>query len=276
MSATSSSNYTRLFMDAGITNARDQQRYARLLDVACAQERLQRDDFVGVGERGTGGKPDLYVVHRDVIVLATETGMFTKTPAVSSVCEIEDIANLRGTREGFKGNDVTLTGTDTTGRVVLKIVWGLGGPAWVEGLIDRQQRWLFRLIGDAMDRVHEAPALPSVSGAPSKAAAFREWARGVVEASGAAVTAQRIDEHANMIAASIRMVALMPLARISDLRMLYPGGEMPEGTVLGTFDDVYERIVARVGDRGLVDGVIDQSLAAAWGEYVAGCRRTYA
>jgi hypothetical protein len=274
----SGNNYMNLFVAADISDRRDQERYSRRLDLALAQERLTLDDIVGIGECGTAGSLDLYVVHRRVIVLTTEQGMFTKKLTAEKVCDLASLAHIRGTREGFKGRDVTLTGTDADGQQVLRIGWGLGGPDWVERAVAQQRQHLFDVITTAMDQLYEPPLRPSVAGVPSKAAALREWASAVVEASGVVVTTARVEEHAGMIAGTIRMLAFLPLGGVQDLGEFYPdpGKEMPSGSVLATFDDLYEHVVRWVGNAAKVDRAIDQMLSEAWGEYVSGCHQTYA
>ena len=169
----SSNNYMNLFMNALITDRRVQEKYVRYLDAVLAQEGIGVDDIVGVGEEGTGGALDpLYVVHKQAVSVASQVSRFNKRIEVRRLCPIASIANLRAAEEGFKGRDVTLTATDPRGDVVLKIVWGLGGPDWVEPLIMRQRQHMFEVIGEAMDGLSEAAARPSVASASSKAGAL--------------------------------------------------------------------------------------------------------
>jgi hypothetical protein len=82
-----------------------------------------------------------------------------------------------------------------------------------------------------------------------------------------------------MIAGGIRLHVFLKLGApdgIDDLAKLYPRGEMPPGTIIATFDDLYGNVVALVGDARLVDQGIDLLLAKFWGEFVNGCRDTYA
>lgn len=269
------SDYMNLFFAAGITDRRDQEKYGRRLDAVVAEESIARNDIIGVGEKGTGGNCDLYAVHRQGITLAAERGLFSKSIVVERQCPVASIANLSGTQEGFKGNEVALTGTDQSGDVVLRIVWGLGGPDWVEPLILRQRQHLFEVISRAMDELGEGPKRPSVAHASSKAGALMDWAADVVKAAGVPVTRERVEEHANMIAAVVRMMGFLPLARLDDLNKLYPSGRMPDGSPITTFDSVYEQVVAKVGNAQVVDQEIDRYLAGSWTEYVNGCRQTY-
>lgn len=240
-----------------------------------AQEGITVDEIVGVGERGTGGALDLYVVHRQAIVLAYERGMFNKRIELQRVGPIASIARLQGTQEGFKGTDVTITAHDAKGEVVFKIMWGLGGPDWVEPLIMRQREQLFGVISEAMDQMSEAPTRASVSTASSRAGALTDWAADVVKAAGVPVTNELVDEHANMAAAVTRMMVFLRLGApfgIDDLNKFYPSGEMPPGSPISTYDELYGHVVARVGSAPAVDRAIDEYLAQSWAEYVNGCR----
>lgn len=155
-----SNNYLNLFLDAGITDHHHQARYSTYIDLVLSEEGIDVDDIIGIAEKGTGGKPDLYVVHRQAIAFVSSyTGVFGKKPLnVAHIAPIAAIGRLRGTQEGFKGTDVTITANDADGGELFKIVWGLGGPDWVEPLIMRQRERLFKVISEAMDRLAEAPA----------------------------------------------------------------------------------------------------------------------
>ncbi len=274
----SANNYLNLFIDANISDKHDQERYSRYIEAATVEGGINVDDIVGVGENGTGSKPDLYVIDRQTITLVSEVGMFNKRVVVQRVSTIASIARLRGTQEGFKGTDVTITANDSRGEVAFKIVWGLGGPDWVEPLIMRQRDHLFKVISEAMDKVADAPARPSVSSASSKAGALMDWAAEVVKASGVEMTNERVEEHANMVAATMRLYEFLPLGApfgIDSLNKFYPGGEIPDGTPIETFDELYGHIVAKVGSARPVDQVIDKYLAEHWAEFVNGCRETY-
>jgi hypothetical protein len=145
------SNYPNLFLDAEITSPHDQEKYVRCLDAVLAEEAIAVEDIVGLGENGTGSNRDLYVVHRQAITLARQRGIFNKRIELERLCSTASIARLRATQEGFKGTDLTITGHDARGEVVLRISWGLGGPDWVEPLVLGQRQQLFDLIGRAMD-----------------------------------------------------------------------------------------------------------------------------
>jgi phosphoribosylcarboxyaminoimidazole (NCAIR) mutase len=272
----SNSNYFNLFLQAGISNSGDQEKYSRRLDAVLAHEGITAGDIVGVGERGTGGNLDLYVIHRQAIALVSERGVFNKRIEVQSVAPIASIARLKGTQEGFKGTELTITAIDANAKEVFKIVWGLGGPDWVGPLVERQRQHLFDVISKAMDQLADAPARTSVFSASSKADALKDWAADVVKAAGVSVTSERVEEHANMIAAVTRMFVFLPLARLEDLKDFYPDGEMPSGTPIATFDELYGHVVARVGSAQAIDQGIDECLAGAWSEYVRGCREQYA
>jgi hypothetical protein len=263
-------NYLNLYLDAGISG--DQDKYSRCLDAVLAQEGIGVDDIVGIGEKDD----DLCVVHRQAITLASEKGMFNKRLEVRRVATIASVARLRKEIEGFKGRGgLSIIGYDANGEELWKINWGLGGPDWVLPMVERQSGHLFKVISEAMDKVSDAPVRPSVSSASSKAGALMDWAADVVKAAGVGVTTDRIEEHANMIAAVTRMYVFLPLGRVDDLNNLYPNGEMPDGTPIETFDELYKHVVARVGNAQAVDRGIDEVLAGSWDEYVRGCRDTY-
>jgi hypothetical protein len=268
-------HYARVFSECGIKDSASQARFRRFLDEVCTQEGVSAGDIVGVGEHGTGGKPDLYVAHRKAIVRVSERGVFNKRIELQRICSVAAIAQLNGTQEGFKGTDITLTGTDDSGRVVLKIIWGLGGPDWVEPLVQRQRENLLEVISAAMDRGGDGPSLPPAAAAASKAGAILDWAAEVVKTSGVAVTQGLVEEHANMIAAVIRMFVFLPVAGVDDFKRFYPDGQMPQGSIIDTFDDLYARVVARVGSPRPVDEGIDRYLRNSFNEYVQGCRTEY-
>jgi hypothetical protein len=270
------SDYLNLFLDAGISDRRDQENYGRRLDAYLAQERITVGDIVGIGERGTGGNLDLYVVHRQALALATERGMFNKRIEIQRVAPIASIARLRATQEGFKGTELTITANEANGHELFKIVWGLGGPDWVGPLVERQRQNLFSVISKVMDLASEAPARPSVATAASKAEALMDWAADVVKTSGAPVTVQLVEEHANMVAATLRLYKFLPLGGVDDFNKFFPNGGMPDGTPIETFDDLYRQVVATVGDARRVDQVIDRYLADHYSEFVNGCREQYA
>jgi hypothetical protein len=269
------SSYLNLFLDAGIS--RDQETYRRCLDAVLAKEGITAGDIVGLGEKGTGSK-SLYVVHRQAITLAEERGVFNKRIDVQRVCPIASIARLRTTQEGFKPRELTITAHDATGEVVSKIVWTEGFEDWEQRLVLRQREHLFKVISEAMNKVTETSARPSVSTAPSKAGALREWAADVVKASGVDFTTERVEEHANMAAGGIQFLVFLRLGAplgISDLRQFYYPDPMPERTPIAAFDDLYSRVIARVGGAELVDQGIDDALADAWSEFVRGCHERY-
>jgi hypothetical protein len=267
--------YPNLFLDAGINSAHDQEKYSRRLDAVIAQEGIAIADIIGLGENGTGSNHDLYVVHRHAVTLTSERGIFNKRIEVQRLCATASIARLRETQEGFKGTDLTITANDARGEQVLRITWGLGGPDWVEPLVLRQRQNLFQVIGRAMDVLAEAPVRSSVSGSSSKAAALRAWAADVVAASGVGTTEELVEEHANMAAGGIRFEVFLRAGAqlgIDDLNDFYPGGGLPPGTPIETFDDLYGHVVAKVGDARTIDAAIDELLAGSWSEFVNGCR----
>jgi hypothetical protein len=146
-------NYMNLFLDAQITNQHDQESYRRRLDAVLAEEGITIEDIIGLGENGTGSNLDLYVIHRQAITLASERGIFNKRIEVQRICPMASIARLRATEEGYKGTEITITAHDESGAVIAKIVWGLGGPDWVEPMIQRQREHLFAVISAAMDQL---------------------------------------------------------------------------------------------------------------------------
>jgi hypothetical protein len=267
-----SSNYLNLFLDADITFPHDKEKYSRCLDVLLNQERIALEDLVGVGERGG----DLVVVHRQAVYSVEERGAFKKRIDARRLCPVASIARIRGTQEGFKGVDLTVTAHDAKGEVLFRLVWSLAGTdEFTESITVRQRDHAYRLISEAMDG-RSAPARPSVASAPSKAQALRDWAADVVKASGAEVTPACVEEHANMIAGVIRMFALLPLAGTDDLKNLHPAEELDSSTPIETFDVLYRSVVALVGSAEPVDRAIDDYLAGSWNEYVRGCHEQYA
>jgi hypothetical protein len=267
-----SSSYLNLFLDADITYPSDKDKYSRCLDALLAQERIVVEDIVGVGEMGG----DLVVVDRQAVYTVEERGLFKKRIDARRLCPIASIGRIRGTQEGFKGVDLTLTGHDAKGEVLFRLVWSLAGMYdGLEQVPVRQRDHVFKLISEAMDRL-SAPARSSVASTPSKAQALRGWAGDVVKASGAESTPERTEEHANMIAGLIRMFAFLPLARTDDLANLLPTEELHSGTPIETFDALYRSVVARVGSAEPVDRAIDAYLADSWNEFVRGCHEAYA
>jgi hypothetical protein len=103
-----------------------------------------------------------------------------------------------------------------------------------------------------------------------------DWAADVVKTSGAPVTVQLVEEHANMVAATLRLYKFLPLGGVDDFNKFFPNGGMPDGTPIETFDDLYRQVVATVGDARRVDQVIDRYLADHYSEFVNGCREQYA
>jgi hypothetical protein len=266
----SANNYLNLYLDAGISH--DQEKYGRCLDAVLAQEGIEVDDIIGIGEKDD----DVCVVHRQAITLAAEKGIFNTRIEVRRVGPLAPVARLRKEIEGFKGRGgLSIIGYNTDGEELWKINWGLGGPDWVVPMVERQSEHLFKVISNAMDKAADRPARPAVASAPSKAGALMDWAADVVKAAGVGITTDRIEEHANMIAAVTRMYVFLPLGRVDDLNKLYPNGEMPDGTPIETFDELYKHVVARVGNAQTVDRGIDEVLAGSWDEYVRGCRETY-
>src|ERR1022692_236487 len=279
--AMSLNDYFSLFVDAGITRRSDQEKYSRYIDAAIAQEGIKVGEIVGVGE----GPYGLYVVSHHAVARVYESGTFKKRVEVSQVAPIASIAKLvtataqpsaAAIKFEGRGTRFTLTGWDSKGQVALEIFWESGSES---PEITRKREHLFKLIGGAMDKVHGAPARPSVSSAASRAAYLMDWAADVVRTAGVEVTRGRIEEHANMIAAGIRFDVFFKVGApygIDDLNKFYPSGEMPPGTAIATFDDLYGHVVALVGDARPVDQEIDLLLARCWGEFVNGCRDNYA
>lgn len=109
-------NYPNLFLDAEISDQRDQEKYSRCLDAVLAKEGISVADIIGMGENGTGSNMDLYVVHRHAITLTYERGIFSKRVGVERLCPTASIARLRTTQEGFKGTELTITANDAKSR----------------------------------------------------------------------------------------------------------------------------------------------------------------
>jgi hypothetical protein len=268
-------SYYNLFLDAGISH--DQEVYRRCLDAILAKEEITADDIVGLGEEGIGSK-SLYVVHRQAITLAEERGVFNKRIDVRRLCPIASIARVRTTEEGFRPRQLTITAYNAAGEEVLKIAWTEGFDEREKRRVLRQREHLFKVISQAMDKAGGSPVQPSVSAAPSKAGALRESAAGVVKDAGVELTAERIEEHANMAAGGIRFMVFLQLGAplgISDLKQFYYPDPMPEMSPIAGFDDLYSRVIARVGGAELVDQGIDDVLADARPEFVRGCHERY-
>jgi|ERR1019366_2751609 hypothetical protein len=155
------SKYMNLFLDADITDQRDQTSYSRRLDAVLAQEGITIEDIIGLGENGTGSTFDLYVVHRQAITLASEHGMFSKRIEVRRLCDLGSIARLRSTEEGYKGRDLTITAHDESGAVIARIAWSISGPDWVQPLVTQQREHLFSVVSAAMDQLAESPSRSS-------------------------------------------------------------------------------------------------------------------
>lgn len=138
------------FINAGITNPRDQDRYRAYLDEVLQRGRLDAESVVGVAEKGTSGPGTLYVVGRDAVWRADRRRkMFQTWVEAERVCAIDGIRRVEAQRRGFKGRDVVLTASDEAGRSVMEVVWSLGGPDWVEPLIERQLQQLRSLLREA-------------------------------------------------------------------------------------------------------------------------------
>jgi hypothetical protein len=268
-------DYQRVLAEVGAVRAPELERFVRFLDAACAWEGIGGDDIVGVADTFDG----FIVVHRQAIVVVTERGVFNKRIDVKRQCSIDAIANLATSTEGFKPPDLVLNATDSQGKRVFSARWSVS-------LIDERDaarardecKRLFDVIAAAMDR-RGAPELPSVATATSKADALRQWAAGVVRAAGVPVTDELVDEHANMAAGGIRFMVFLRVGAergIDDLNDFYPGGAMPDGTPLDTFDDLYAHVVAMIGDSATIDREIDGVLVGAWTEFVNGCREHHA
>jgi hypothetical protein len=260
-------SYETLFLDAGIMDRASRERYSRRIDAVIAEEKVAAADIVGLAEHGTGGNPDLYVVHRHGVAITTERRFFSKGVEVRRVCSIAQIARLSGGREGFKGTDVTLTGYDADGKPVLRIVSGLGGPDWVEGIVTQQHQRLFTVISDAMDKLVEVPPRPSVALSPSKAGALRGWASDVVIAAGVDPRPEIVEEHATMIAAIVELYVFGRLGKslgLGEPHEFFPGGQRPPGPHIDSFDELYGHVVARTGDAAAADRAIDAQLLTAW------------
>lgn len=268
--------YVNLLLDSGID--RDQERYSRFLDAVLASEGISIEDIVGLAEKGASSK-DLYIVHRGAVVFACERGFFSKRIEVQRVCSIASIASLRTTRQGFKPPEIAIIAYGRDGKEVSKIVWRLGFEDWEKQLAIQQCKHLFGVIGAAMDKFAEVPPRASVSTASSKAAALRQWAADIVKESGVEVTHDRIEEHADMIAAGIRFSLFLPLGMdslgIDDLQDFFPGGDMPPGRPIETFDKLYTQVVTLTGLADLIDQGIDKEMTASWHEFVRGCREQY-
>jgi hypothetical protein len=223
------------------------------------------------------------VALRQAVTSVYESNIFKKRVEVKLEAPIASIARLEtvhlqpsAAAIKFEGRSErsTLTGWDSKGQVVLEIVWdGSESPE-----VRRQREHLFKLIGDARNKVHDAPARPSVSSAESKAGALREWATDVVKASGMEITPERVEERADIMAAMIGIIGFPKLGApygIDDLGQLYPSGEMPPGYPIDTFDDLYAHVVEVVGDARPVDQEIDLALDKSWDVAIDECRKNY-
>lgn len=151
--------FANLLWQDGITDERDRQRYLRCLEGLRDLRGVDGDAIVGVARKGTAGSPDLYVFDASAVYVVNERGLFSKRIDAEFVAPLREVAEIVGTEEGFKGRDVTITAMDAVRRPLFKIVWGRGGPDWVEGVIQRQRQRMFEVFVEALqarDRMYGA------------------------------------------------------------------------------------------------------------------------
>lgn len=270
------SNHHQLLADAGVFDARDQERLGRYLSAACTEESLRPEDILAVANTRDG----FTIIHKQAIFAVGESGIFrNKRINVRRVCPIASIANLRTSKEGFKPPDLALTATDRDGATLFKAKWTLSLVHERQAAEARRESdRLFKAIATVMDDVG-APSRHSFAAAASKSGALLDWSTEVVKAAGVPLTDDAIERHANMAAGGIGFMVFLRLgaaAGIDDLNRFYPGGKLPGGTPLATFDGLYAGVVTRLGNAAVVDEGIDEFLAQSWGEFVRGCRETYA
>lgn len=135
----------------------------------------------------------------------------------------------------------------------------------------------------AQARASGAPAGGSIAAnSPEEFASYgskrdylRDWARRLVIAAGVPPTEPLIVEHASMAATATGLMVFLRLGArhgISDLRQYFPGGQMPQGTPLDTYDELYMKVAEAESSRRVVDEGIVAFLDSCWADWVEGIR----
>ena len=109
----------------------------------------------------------------------------------------------------------------------------------------------------------------------SKRDYLRDWARRLVVSAGVPPTERLIVEHASMAATATGLMVFLRLGArhgISDLRQYFSDGEMPPGTPLDTYDELYRKVVEAEPSRHVVDEGITAFLNSCWADWVEGIR----
>jgi hypothetical protein len=104
---------------------------------------------------------------------------------------------------------------------------------------------------------------------------LRDWARRLVLAAGGAPTEQLIAEHAGMAADAISIMVFLRLGSrhgITDLAQYFPGGQLPPGPSLDTFDALYRRVIEVEGESRAADEKIAAFLSGCWDDWASGIR----
>jgi hypothetical protein len=109
----------------------------------------------------------------------------------------------------------------------------------------------------------------------SKRDYLRDWARRLVVAAGVPPTERVIVEHASMAATATGLMVFLRLGArhgISDLRQYFTGGQMPQGTPLDTYDELYMKVAEAESNPHVVDAEITAFLDSCWADWVEAIR----
>lgn len=265
---TSFQDYSEHLVDSNI-DGYTRHESMRVLDVMLREQQIAPEDVLGMSRANLS----LLLVHRGGVVFGAERGVLKKRVEIGPAYPMSEFATITSEQLGL--NDSAITVSDARARRVFKATWGTGGQISRSDAAAERTR-IFRVIAAAMDHAGpDATTSPSIARAISKRAGLLEWSAAVVTASGVAITPELVDEHARMAAGGIPFLVFLKLGAprgIDDLTEFFPGGEMPDGDILETFDQLYEQVIRHLGDRQLVNDAMDECLAASWDEFVSGIR----
>jgi len=146
-------DHLNLFTEADITRPSEQEKYSRYIDTAVSQGSIAIGKVIGVG----GAPRGLYVVDDERVTHIYESGTFKKRIEFKRVVFIPAITDLAATDslptdasnkfEGRSWTNFSITGRNSSGQVVLAIVWGgLGSDISSKRIRDH----IFKLIKEAM------------------------------------------------------------------------------------------------------------------------------
>lgn len=129
-------------------------------------------------------------------------------------------------------------------------------------------------------RGSDAPAVAASSAEEfasyrSKRDYLRDWARRLIVAAGVSSTERLIAEHANMAATASGLMVFLRLGAqhgITDLRQYFSDGQIPQGTPLDTYDELYMKVAEAEASPHLVDAGIVAFLDNCWADWVEGIR----